>query len=79
MTDRLFLRPPAGPLDRNDWKAVSFISSTKAILLRCIREKGLHLSPEARFELAGYPSTFAAWKASHGIRQAAANSLARAE
>ena len=54
-TDRVFLRlGPNGALgaDEHQWilyrsgNAVSFVHSTKLILARCIREKGIELSPE---------------------------------
>lgn len=31
--------PMGAPLRNNDWRPISFISSTKAILMRCIRER----------------------------------------
>ncbi len=43
--------PLDAPLNARDWKAVSFIRSTKAILLRCIQEKGVELTHTARLEL----------------------------
>jgi hypothetical protein len=51
------------PLAMKDWKPVSFIRSTKDILLRCMRENGCSPRIEAQVILAGYPSTFDAWKA----------------
>jgi hypothetical protein len=44
------------------WKGVSFVRSTKAILLRCIREKGLEVSPEGWELLGALPETFDEWK-----------------
>ena len=63
-TDRVSLRiGPNGALgaDEHQWilyragNAVSFVHSTKLILARCIREKGIELSPEGRaaLELVG--------------------------
>ena len=63
-TGRVFLRlGPNGALgaDEHQWilyrsgNAVSFVHSTKLILARCIREKGIELSPEGRaaLELVG--------------------------
>jgi hypothetical protein len=49
------------PLRAVDWKPVSYISSTKAILHRCLREKGLHIEAG---KLERLPDTFAAWRAS---------------
>ncbi len=43
-----------------EWLPVSFVSSTKEILLRCC---GQVTCDEAKVALAGYPSTFRAWKA----------------
>jgi hypothetical protein len=44
------------------WRPVSFVSSTKDILARCCREKGV--PPEdARRLLDGLPSTFKEWAA----------------
>ncbi len=45
-----------------DWVGISFVRSTKAILERCIREKGIALSPEGEAALAALPPTFDAWK-----------------
>jgi hypothetical protein len=47
-----------------DWRPISFVRSTKAILLRCIREKGCKPSREAQAALDGLPPTFDTWKAS---------------
>jgi hypothetical protein len=44
------------------WKQVSFVRSTRAILERCIREKGIELSPDGRAALDALPATFDAWK-----------------
>ena len=38
---------PRAPWQGFDWNAVSFVRSTKEILGRCIREKGLDLPPRA--------------------------------
>jgi len=45
------------------WKAVSFVRSTRDILARCMREKGVD-EDTARLLLAGLPDTFDQWKAS---------------
>src|SRR5262249_1594738 len=42
---------------------VSYVRSTKAILLRCIREKGIQLSAEGRAALDALADDFNAWKA----------------
>ena len=43
-----------------DWHSVSFVSSTRDILARCLREKGCPPADAERL-LAGLPSTFAEW------------------
>ena len=45
------------------WRAVSFVHSTKSILLRCIREKGIETYPTAVLELDSMAPTFDEWKA----------------
>jgi hypothetical protein len=40
--------PMDGALRPADWKAVSFVSWTKEILLRCMRENGVNLRIEAQ-------------------------------
>jgi len=42
------------------WQSVSFVSSTKDILARCMREKGCPPADAVRL-LAGLPSTFGEW------------------
>src|SRR5262249_25060613 len=42
------------------WQSVSFVSSTKDILARCMREKGCPPADAERL-LAGLPSTFEEW------------------
>ena len=48
------------PMDA--WKGVSFVRSTKSILLRCVREKALQVSPTGWAYLSALPDTFAEWK-----------------
>ena len=56
-------------LYRNDnrasgrWTGVSFVHSTRQVLERCMREKGVEAA-EARELLSGLPDTFDAWKTS---------------
>jgi hypothetical protein len=51
---------------RGDRRGVSFVSSTRDILERCMREKGV--PPDTIRELtAGLPETFAQWKAGRGL------------
>jgi hypothetical protein len=45
------------------WTAGSFIRSTKAALVRCIREKGLELSPEGRAAMDALADDFDSWRA----------------
>ena len=42
------------------WQSVSFVSSTRDVLLRCMREKGCPPADAERL-LAGLPSTFEEW------------------
>jgi hypothetical protein len=49
---------PAGPY----WQPVSFVRSTKEVLARCMREKGVG-AETACFLLFGLPNTFDEWKA----------------
>jgi len=44
----------------HQWKSVSFVSSTKDILDRCMREKGCPPADAERL-LVGLPSTFEEW------------------
>ena len=57
-----------------DWKPVSFVRSTKAILERCIREKRLETTSTGLLALERLPPTFDAWKAA---RAAHIHALAR--
>lgn len=54
-----------------DWRAISFVRSTKDILLRCMREKGCETCPEAQLALDRIPVTFDAWKAAEPSPSAA--------
>lgn len=47
------------------WQPCSFIASTKAILQRCLHEKGAIISPEGQLALDALPSTFQDWANSH--------------
>ena len=55
--------PLDAPLLARDWKSISFVRSTKAILVRCIREKGIELSAEGRITLDRLADSFDAWRA----------------
>jgi hypothetical protein len=55
--------PLDAPLSSRDWQGISFARSTKAILVRCIREHGIELSAEGRIALDRLADSFDAWKA----------------
>jgi hypothetical protein len=57
----LYKRHPrkGGP---DSWDGISFVRSTKALLLRCMREKGCFLDGTAATAVAALPDTFDAWK-----------------
>jgi hypothetical protein len=76
-SDRIFLQlGPIGALgaDERQWilyrdgKPVSFVRSTKAVLVRCIREKGLELSSEGQAALDALADDFDSWKANPARR-----------
>lgn len=46
------------------WRPVSFVRSTKDILARCMREKGVTANVASSL-LSGLPDTFDQWRASH--------------
>jgi len=46
--------------DGQQWRSVSFVSSTRNILARCMREKGCPPADTERL-LAGLPPTFEEW------------------
>ena len=48
--------------NRKSWDAVSFVASTKAVLLRCIDEKDAVVDPEGQTALGALPESFQAWK-----------------
>ena len=48
----------------DSWDPVAFVHSTKTILARCMREKGVPPAT-AGLLLAGLPATFDAWKNPH--------------
>jgi hypothetical protein len=48
------------------WRPVSFVSSTKVILARCLREKGCPPADAERL-LAGLPATFEEWTKTRGV------------
>jgi hypothetical protein len=50
------------------WRPVSFVSSTKDVLARCMREKGTDEDTAVKL-LDGLPDTFAAWKTAQDSSQ----------
>jgi hypothetical protein len=60
------------PLELKYWRAISFVRSTKAILMRCIREAGCVPLCRAALALESYPDTFDAWKVAVPMQGAAA-------
>jgi hypothetical protein len=54
-------RVPGAKREQSQWRAVSFVSSTKDILTRCMREKGVP-DADARHILDTLPKTFKAWR-----------------
>jgi len=66
----LHIGPNAGlGADEHQWilyragQPVSYVRSTKAVLVRCIREKGIELSAEGKAALDALADDFNAWKA----------------
>jgi hypothetical protein len=57
----MLMRHRKGP---HPWYPVSFVRSTRDILARCMREKGVELVT-ADLLLAGLPDTFDEWKSLH--------------
>jgi hypothetical protein len=53
---------------KNPWRPVSFVRSTKDILARCMREKGVD-EDTARLLLSGLPGSFDQWKAAQSSSQ----------
>ncbi len=45
------------------WRGVSFIGSNKDILWRCLEEKGIDVTPEARAYIDAMPHRFLDWLA----------------
>jgi hypothetical protein len=48
--------------NRKSWDAVSFVASTKAVLLRCVHEKDAVVDPEGQAALDALPESFQVWK-----------------
>ena len=56
----------------DSWDPVSFVRSSKDVLARCMREKGLEPGTAAQL-LAGLPDTFEQGKTAHPPRETAAH------
>ena len=48
--------------DDGYWQAVSYVASTKAVLLRILRENGVVPTPRALVDLNGLPERFSDWR-----------------
>jgi hypothetical protein len=49
------------------WRPLSFVHSSRDILARCMREKGVDVDTASQL-LAGLPNTFDEWKAHQSIQ-----------
>ncbi len=48
---------------RQGWRAIAFVGSTRAVLMRVLREKGAEIAPDARVAVDSLPETFLEWLA----------------
>ncbi len=48
---------------RQGWRAIAFVGSTRAVLMRVLREKGAEIAPDARVTVDSLPETFLEWLA----------------
>ncbi len=53
------------------WRAIAFVGSTRAVLMRDLREKGAEIAPDARVAVDSLPETFLEWLAIRGRAEAA--------
>ncbi len=53
------------------WRAIAFVASTRAVLMRILREKGVEIAPDARVAVDSLPETFLEWLAAHDRAEAA--------
>src|SRR6476660_2148249 len=60
------------PNSYSGWKPISFVRSTKDILARCMREKGVGADQIAQL-LSGLPDTYDQWKIAHVSQEAVAD------
>lgn len=56
---------------QREWRPVTFIPSKKLTLERCIAEKGIQPTPEARAKLDALPDTFKEWLAEQKCAESA--------
>lgn len=54
----------------NQWRAVSFVRSTRDILARCMREKGVEAA-DSDLLLSGLPDSFDTWKSLQAVSETA--------
>ncbi len=45
------------------WRAIAFVGSTRAVLMRVLRETGAEIAPDARVAVDSLPETFLEWLA----------------
>ncbi len=48
---------------RQGWRAIAFVGSTRAVLVRVLRELGAEVAPDARVAVDSLPETFLEWLA----------------
>ena len=48
------------------WRAIAFVGSTRAVLVRVLRELGAEVAPDARVAVDSLPETFLEWLALKG-------------
>ena len=53
------------------WRSISFVASTKVVLMRVLEEDGAEITPEARADLDHLPETFREWIEVKDFRAAA--------
>ena len=53
------------------WRAIAFVGSTRAVLVRVLREKGAKVASNARAAVDSFPETFLEWLAARDRAEAA--------
>ena len=53
------------------WRAIAFVGSTRAVLMRVLRESGAEIAPDARVAVDSLPETFLEWLAVRDRAEAA--------